>query len=80
MPLFTDQLRGKPLERKPTEIFRCGMSIAKFAQHRDTNQWFELSNKGNIIGSPLQLDFYTQVEDSGQSERSEQTRKVLAKI
>ena len=77
MPLLTDKLCGKPLKSKPDEISRCGMSIAQYAQHRDTHQWFELTSDGKIIGSPLQLDFYRQTKGSGQSEQSQDTQKVL---
>ncbi|PZD70366.1 hypothetical protein C1752_13901 [Acaryochloris thomasi RCC1774] len=79
MPLETDKLRGNSLPSKPDGISRCGMSIAKYAQHRDTLRWYELSSTGDIIGSPLQLDFYTQVDTSGPQKRSQPAKKQLAK-
>ncbi|MGB7414390.1 MAG: hypothetical protein WA902_09300 [Thermosynechococcaceae cyanobacterium] len=78
MPLSTEKLRGNPLKNRPEGISRCGMSIAKYAQHRDSQQWFELSSQGNIIGSPLQLDFYTHSNGSQPESRSRE--KELAKV
>lgn len=79
MPLDTEKLRGKPLPRKPTDLSRCGMSVARYAQHRDTQQWYELTSTGQIIGSPLQVDFYTRANTSGAQERSQPTEKQLAR-
>ncbi|PZD72899.1 hypothetical protein C1752_03370 [Acaryochloris thomasi RCC1774] len=79
MPLSTEKLRGRILPSKPNGLSRCGMSIAKYAQHRDTLRWYELSGLGDIIGSPLKLDFYTQVDTSRPQKRSQLAEKPLAK-
>ena len=80
MPLLTDQIRGNPLKCKPEKILRCGMSVAQYAQNRDTQQWFELTTNGNIIGSPLQLDFYRPIKDSGPHEQSRGAQKELVEV
>ena len=73
-----EAIRGWPLSSQPQGISKCGMSRAKFAQHRDTSQWYELSSEGNVIGSPLDLDFYRQEE--GQALQGQERTQELATL
>lgn len=57
-----EQLKGLPIAAKPESISKCGMSLAKFAKRRITNQWYELSTQGQVIGAPIDFDFFKEAE------------------
>ena len=80
MPSPPDPIRGILLKDKPEGISRCGMSHATVAQHLFTNQWYELSANGQIIGSALDLDFYKHDETQGQNSGSTAKTKELSKV
>ena len=62
MPIANTELRGKRLSNRPSHIVRCGLSRAHFAEDCRTNQWYELSTEGAIIGVPTEFDFYRPSE------------------
>lgn len=80
MPLETEKLCGRRLPNQPDNISRCGMSVAKYARHRETERWYELLETGDIIGSPLQLDFYTPAESTGPQKQSQSAEKQLVEV
>ena len=57
-----DQLKGLPIAVEPASISKCGMSLAKFAKRRITDQWYELSAQGQVIGAPIDFDFFKEAE------------------
>ena len=57
-----EQLKGLPIAVEPASISKCGMSLAKFAKRRITNQWYELSKQGQVIGAPTDFDFFKESE------------------
>lgn len=80
MPSPQGPIKGIPLKDKPEGISRCGMSHATFAQHLFTNQWYELTDNGQVIGSALDLDFYKHDETEGQNPGSTAKNKELSKV
>ena len=56
------------------------MSQATFAQHRFTSKWYELSDQGQIVGSPLDLDFYKHDVGQEPGTRSNVKTKELSKV
>lgn len=80
MPSTSELIKAIPLTDKPTEVSRCGMSHATFAQHCLTNKWYELSDQGQIIGSPIDLDFYKHGRQQGPGTRSTVKTKELSKV
>ena len=77
MPIAHAQLRGMSIANKPIDIARCGLSHAQFAQDCRTHRWYQLSAEGPIIGSPINFDFYRNVEDKRPSVIQE---KALTKV
>lgn len=75
-----EAIKGTPLKKKPAGISRCGMSHASFAQHRFTNEWFELTNQGSFIGLPLDLDFYKHDPQQGPKTRFKIGSRELSKV
>ncbi|BDM83712.1 hypothetical protein [Acaryochloris marina] len=73
-----EQIKGVPLKSKPAEISRCGMSHSKFAQHRFTKEWFKLSEEGQVLGSPLDLDFYRDDSEPDSGTQSREKTQELA--
>ncbi len=80
MPSSRESIKGTPLTDKPAGISRCGMSHATFAQHRMTNHWYKLSENGQTIGSPLDLDFYRYDVYKGPIKRSRDKTQELSKV
>ena len=79
MPSTRELIKAIPLADKPAGVSRCGMSHATFAQHCFTNKWYELSANGQIIGSPIDLDFYRHGSQQEPSTRSTVKTKELSK-
>lgn len=80
MPSTREPIKGIPLTDKPAGVSRCGMSQATYAQHCFTNKWYELSDQGQVIGSPIDLDFYRQGDQQGPGTRSTVKSKELSKV
>ena len=80
MPSTREMVKAIPLKDKPAGISRCGMSQATFAQHRFTSKWYELSDQGQIVGSPLDLDFYKHDVGQEPGTRSNVKTKELSKV
>ncbi|BDM83343.1 hypothetical protein [Acaryochloris marina] len=68
-------IKGAPIQGKPAGISRCGMSHAKFAQHRSTKKWFDLSEEGQVIGSALDLDFTDLILSQDQTHNRRKRQK-----
>lgn len=66
MPVVHSQLRGKLLADQPSDLTRCGLSHAQFAQDYRTQQWYQLSEAEPVIGPPTEFDFYRSVEGQRQ--------------
>ena len=77
MPIAHAQLRGMSITNEPSDIAKCGLSHAQFAQDCRTHQWYQLSTEGPIIGAPTDFDFYRKVEDKRPGVVKE---KALAKV
>lgn len=60
MPSAIEPIKGIALTEKPASISRCGMSYAKFVQHRGSKKWYQLSSQGKNLGLPVEFDFYKQ--------------------
>ncbi|NJM68065.1 MAG: hypothetical protein HC851_21555 [Acaryochloris sp. RU_4_1] len=80
MPSTLEPIKGTPLKDKPAGISKCGMSHATFAQHRSSSQWYELSANGQTIGSPIDLDFYRQVQGQEPIASFQSKQKERAKV
>lgn len=77
MPSNTESIKGIALTEKPASISRCGMSYAKFAQHRASKRWYQLSSQGKNLGSPIEFDFYKQDSPNRPNRRtSVETREL----
>ena len=74
----TERLRGILLPAPPTDVTRCGLSQAGFAQHCATQQWYELSDNGRLIGKPVEFNFYRggQTNDSPSSTQTKKKELV----
>lgn len=55
-------ITGVRITSKPTGILKCGFSRAKFANDCKTQQWYELSIQGGVIGTPTDFDFYRKFD------------------
>ena len=77
MSITNTQLRGKRLSDRPSNLVRCGLSHAQFAEGCRTNQWYELSMEGHIIGAPTEFDFYRQIDGERQRVTSDAKEQVL---
>lgn len=73
-------IRGILLTYQPAAISRCGMSQAKFAVHRTSKRWYEVSIEGSAIGSPLEFDFYRYDISQGPRTKSRAKTQELSKV
>jgi hypothetical protein len=80
MFIMDSQIRGKLLQGQPSNIVKCGLSLAKFAKHCNTNQWYEISTVGQVIGTSINFDFYREADGPDSSVTSESKKKTLATV
>lgn len=80
MPMTTEVVRGTPLLAQPASISRCGMSRAKFAKRRMSEEWYKLSDEGRSIGTPTDFDFYMAVEGRSSEATADVKRRELARV
>ena len=80
MFIMHTQIKGKLLQDQPRNIVKCGLSLAKFAKHCGTSQWYELSSMGQIIGTSINFDFYREADGPGSDVTSERREKTLANV
>lgn len=65
---FSDEtIKGVRITSKPIGIAKCGMSRAKFANDCKTQQWYQLSRQGGVIGTSIDFDFYRKLESEDSS-------------
>lgn len=74
------QIRGKLLREQPSNIAKCGLSLAKFAKHCSTHRWYELSTAGQVIGTSINFDFYREADGPGSDATSESQETPLAAV
>ena len=80
MFIMDSQIRGKLLQDQPSNVVKCGLSLAKFAKHCDTSQWYEISAVGKVIGTSINFDFYCEADGSGSVVASGSKKKKLATV
>lgn len=51
-------INGTPLKYKPLSVTKCDLSIATFAQHRLTGQWYDLTAHKRALDLSYNFAFY----------------------
>lgn len=80
MSIGHEHVKGVRLTSRPTGVSKCGMSRARFAADYKTQQWYELSTKGGVIGTPTDFDFYRKFEGESAGAPADPSGKGLARV